>query len=190
MHKGNKGTFEQEDFMYHTEVYLDQKTYFAKGHVWSKVILFQGAVCYLWYVNKVQGMNDTEVEIKMSFWMREDFASLLEKESILIQKALNRLVGGLGGGVLHLYYRGQFFSSSGDMPNGIVIWGQGKCMYMSKSLENIFTEFGIEEIEKELLLKSVEQVANEWKVRLLKLMAQDSLESGYFLVWEETLHAV
>lgn len=176
--------------MYHTEVYLDQKTYFTKGHVWSKVMLFQGAVCYVWYVNKVQRMDEAEIEIKMRFWMREDLSGILEKESIWIQKALNRLAGGLGGGVLYLYYRGKFFSSSGNMPNGIVIWGQGKCMYVSKSLENIFTEFGIEEIKKELLLKSVEQVANEWKVRLLKLMVQDGLESGYFLVWEEMLHVI
>ncbi len=176
--------------MYHTEVYLDQKTYFAKGHIWTKVMLFQGAVCYLWYVSKSQRLDESEFEREMSFWMREELPGVLEKKSIFIQKALNRLAGGFFEGELHLYYRGKFFSSSSDIQKGIVILGKGKGMYISKALQNIFMEFGIAEMEKELSHRSVEQMANEWKVRLLKHAMQESMEGVYLLFWEENFCVV
>jgi hypothetical protein len=169
---------------------LDQETYFTKGHIWAKGMLFQGAIGYLWYVSEGQRLDELEMERKMNFWVREELASMLDKESILIQKALNRLAGGFCGGVMHLCYKGQFFSSSNVIKKGIAVLEQGKGMYASKSLENMFTEYGMEEIRKELLQNSVEQVANEWKVRMLRSMMQERLEGGYLFVCEDNLHVV
>ena len=176
--------------MYHTEVYLDRTTYFSKGHIWTKVMQFQDAVCFLWCVYKEKKMDELVMEKRMCLWMKEELASTLGKGTIFIQKALKRLAGGLDGGEVYLYYRGEFYSGSSELQKGMVIWENGKGMYGSKSVECVFTEFGMKELREELSWKTVEEAAGLWKMRLLKRMTQEDFEGGYVLLWEEDVYGV
>lgn len=176
--------------MYHTEVYLDGTTYFSKGHIWSKVMWFQGVFCFLWCVWKKESMDESVMEQRLCLWMQEELAGSLAKGTIFIQKALKHLAGGLDGGEVHLYYRGQFYSGSSTMQNGMVILENKKGMYASKSVECVFTEFGLNELRDELSKKTLEETAGVWKVRLLKRMTQEDFEGGYILLWEEHVYVV
>ena len=176
--------------MYHTEVYLDRLTYFSKGHIWTKVMWFQGALCFLWYVYEEGNMDESVMEQRLCLWMQEELASAFGKGTLFIQKALKRLAGGLDRGEVYLYYRGQFYFGSSELQKGMVILENGKGMYGSKAVECIFTEFGMKELRKELSQKTVEEAAGLWKMRLLKRMTQEDFEGGYILLWEENVYAV
>ena len=176
--------------MYHTEVYLDRTTYFSKGHIWTKVMQFQNAVCFLWCIYKDENKDELVVEQRLCLWMKEELVSVLGKGTVFIQKALNRLAGGLDRGEVYLYYRGRFYSGSSELQNGMVILENGKGMYGSKSVECIFTEFGMKELREELSQKTTEEEAGLWKKRLLKKMMQEDFEGGYVLFWEEDVYGV
>ena len=60
-----------------------------------------------------------------------------------------------------------------------------KGIYISNSLKTIVSGLGTDELEKELSQKTVEELANEWKVRMLKQMIFEEFEGGYLLLWEE-----
>ena len=176
--------------MYHTEVYLNQETYFAKGHIWTRAVLHQGYICYLWYVSKMEKLEDKNVEEKMNFWLMEELGGSLKKGRIFLQKELNRLAGRLGDGALHLYYKGQFISYMQNNEKGRIFLERDRGMYMSDSLDEILEEHGMEKARKELLQDTAERVANLWKERMLKAMIKGRLKGGYLLLWQENGNAV
>ena len=108
----------------------------------------------------------------------------------MIQKAFQRLLTGLGGGALYLYYKGMFVSSMDYRKQGTYIRTQGKGMYGSDTLKSIFIAFGMEQIKIELEQKTVEQMANDWERRGLYFMMQEKGRGGYMLFWEENANAV
>ena len=171
--------------MYHTEVYLDQKTYFTKGHLWIKTVSHQGDICYLWYIRKREKLEAKDVEAEIDLWIREKLGGSLEKKDFSLQKELNRLAGRLDEGDLHFYYRGQFISCIHNMAKGRVILGCGIGMYISDSMSGIFEEYGMEEVRRRLSEETAECVANLWKGRMLRAMMQRKLKWGYFLLWQE-----
>ena len=72
----------------------------------------------------------------------------------------------------------------------MVILENRKGMYGSKSMECIFTEFGMKALREELSQKTTEEAAGLWKKRLFKKMMQEDFKGGYILLWEEDVYGV
>ena len=158
--------------MYHTEGYLDQKTYFTKGHIWSYQIAQGKSLCYFWCVLKegVKEKEDMFVQ-RLEKWFYRELAICLEKGRVSIQRELSRLgehlcahkeVYGLQEVArLHLYFQGQLYHYGVDS-------GEIRYQYddMAKGLEP-------------------EEAANRLNADMLKAQSLEQLDWGYFLMWED-----
>lgn len=127
--------------MYHTEGYVDEYTYFTKGHIYSFEMLQGGRNCYFWCVLPF-GAEEPEgdFEYLLSGWFYQELGMLLDKGPIYTQKELNRLgeclkdYGSLHSGKGHLllclYYRNRlyFYGKEAEETCWMISGGVGVCI--------------------------------------------------------------
>ena len=178
--------------MYHTEGYVDRQTYFTEGNIRSLCMGQNGRNCYFWLVQKglEEKMNRKNVQ-SLYNWFYRELPLLLERESVYIQKELNRFgdfwkekTGGEEQILMYLYYRGQmyFYGGDGGACQWSVIDGIGMCI--SAGLAENGYQFT--EQSRKLDRKScMAWLGNELQRELLKLFGEQKLEQGYFMIWED-----
>lgn len=189
--------------MYHTEGYLDQNTYFAKGHIWGNAIEHQGSICYVWCVSEqkmaaeafcheADGSVDFErTDNAVKRWIHQELAVALGKGQVSIQKELNRFRA-FTKKKLYLYYRGHFFADGNDDLWQFLTKGIG--IFVSPTVSRL-PEFGQllqaqgvisgEEITGKCADVNAEQLGNRLKTVMLRAMSEGKFEQGYFFIWED-----
>lgn len=179
--------------MYHTEGYVDKQTYFTEGNIRSLCMEQNGRNCYFWLVQAIdmEEANRTNVRVLYN-WFYQELPLLLDRGNVYIQKELNRFgdfwkketKGERERTFMYLYYHGQMYFYGGDA--GVCQWsvmdGIGMCI-SGGLVENDyqFTENG-RKLERD---RCMAWLGNELQRELLKLLSEQKLEQGYFMIWED-----
>ncbi|MBO5347455.1 MAG: hypothetical protein J6A45_04910 [Lachnospiraceae bacterium] len=158
--------------MYHTEGYLDQNTYFAKGHIWSFQLAQGKSLCYFWCVLK-EGVkeNSDMFTQRLEKWVWQELAPFLEKGQLSIQRELKRLGE-------HLRAHQSIYGLQ-EVPR-LHLYFQGKMYHYGTELEKMWSQH--DEMAEDL---EPEEVANRLKVDMLREQSMGHLEWGYFMMWED-----
>ena len=182
--------------MYHTEGYLDKKTYFAKGHIWGNAIMHQGSICYVWCVAVQEKEAECEESVEkndstVKQWVYQELVVALGNGQVAVQKELKRF-GVFMKKKMYLYYKGHFFTDGEDSSWQFVVKRVG--VFVSPTVSGL-PEFGQimqnrsvisgEQITENCSDVSAEQLGNRLKTAMLRAMSEGRLEQGYFLVWED-----
>lgn len=169
--------------MFHTEGFIDQDTYGAKGPIYSLAVKKDGQAWYLWCVtDKKAKKGDKGLTEILDFWLRQTLLTKGCKEGAYVQRELNRLgsyleksgqLNGVWGEIrLFMYYQGRFYR-----------WGDEEGQYMA---ENGFQAYLSPRFTEKLEGNSLEQLANNLELYLLKGYSTGQMGRGFFMVWEDT----
>lgn len=158
--------------MYHTEGYLDQNTYFTKGHIWSFQLAQGKSLCYFWCVLK-EGVkeNGDMFTQRLEKWFWQELAPFLEKGQLSIQRELKRLGE-------HLHAHKDIYGLQ-EVPR-LHLYFQGRMYHYGKELEKMWTWYNVAEGWEP------EKAANRLKVDMLRAQSKGQLDWGYFMIWEDS----
>lgn len=169
--------------MFHTEGFIDKDTYGLRGRVYSLAAELEGQPWYLWcVVGRKAGKGDKGLLEVLEFWRKQTLLTKGCKGVAYVQRELNRLgsylersgqLNGVWGEIrLFMYYQGTFYR-----------WGDDDGKYME---DNGLRAYLSPDFARRLEGDSLERLANNLELHLLKGYSMGQMDRGFFMVWEDT----
>ena len=175
--------------MYYTDGFVNEKTYFVRGHIWHFKLVCNTKEYLFCCVFESEPANEpSEVERELQLWVQQILPHALENGVMDMQRELNRFGvwlknwcvarEGFKEPTLYLIFRNNIYSNKKKEGafaqyrghRGVVYNKEGETFILKEEL------FGSD--------KTAEEIANRLKTDMLVAMSKGMLEQGYFILWE------
>lgn len=172
--------------MFYAEGYVNAKTDRARGHIWNSRIWHHGKMVSVWCISKEEKnlVESERLQQALDGWLLFVFASVLEKDTLLIAKECSRFLAVWKTLRIQIYYAGTLFGYALGADQKIVKLQGGTsivrpsfCIYLSgKEMGNI---------EQWMQETSFAVLANRMMADMMYQVSRKAIEESYFFICGE-----